>query len=194
MSVEIESKFTVDAADFANLLGSGRVLDSVDQLNVYYDDNRRISTMAGTFRLRLMPGRAPVLTLKVPQWQRGAVRGSTELEEDAPRRVPPRVILSRDLPAAFADLLGALDIERLERLGWMRNQRVRVEMAEGILADFDRSTLPNRQVAFEIEIESDEDAVHTGALRIISAGAKSASASRVNKYQRFLAALDTTHR
>ncbi len=189
--MEIESKYALLEADFLRLLKGGRVLGVIDQLNVYYDDGRRISDISGTLRLRLFDKRAPVLTLKIPRWQQGAVRGSTELEIEVDKRIPPVVMYAKDLPESVADALDALGIRRVERLGWMRNRRMRVEIAEGVVADFDRSALPNSRVAYEIEVESNDDAVHVTALSLIRDGAPSATPSGCNKYQRFLEALES---
>lgn len=195
---EIESKLELSADDFEILRSTCEVIGVTEQLNIYYDSGRRLASSGSTFRVRLTPGREPIVTLKVQKCQEGARRESLEIEHPFGARVyptiaPPRSLLvSTDLPDEFAETLCGLGIDVLERVGWTRNTRWIACVAGGPPIELDRTSLPDGSILHEAEIENDDLAVHQQLVQVICGLARSAKPSTMSKFERFAAALGTS--
>lgn len=189
---EIESKLELSADDFEVLRCSGRIADVDQQLNVYYDCRGQLSVRSATFRVRLRAGRRPVMTLKLPKSREGARRTSVEVEREVTggERVRPPALRSLDLPNEFAQCLGELGIDRLDRVGWMRNTRYVVFFTgDEHPIELDCTSLPDGSTVYEAEIECDDLAVHERLVDTVYRLARSARPSKTSKFERFVMAL-----
>lgn len=190
---ELETKIQVNRADFYRLLDQGVILDSIDQLNVYFDHKSKLSDQASTFRVRLFNrGTPPKMTLKIPvSNEQEGVRKCLEIEEQLDekqdyfrlKRIP-----TRELPEEFAHHLLQLGIEHIERLGTMRTHRHMLRLS-GATVEADEVRLPGGEMFFEVEFESSDSHKHREVRRLISFLSTSASPSHVSKYERFTASL-----
>ena len=189
MTHEIETKIELSAASFQHVLSSSTILETIEQLNVYYDCANAIAARAGSLRIRYVPGTAPVMTLKLPVGRAGGKRTSSEIEVEIARRLPPVVLRAHDLPAEIATALNEVCTGAPRRLGAMRNRRTVVRLPEGDSAEMDEVTLPGGVKFYEVEIESGDDAVHESAVASIQALARDWKWSERGKFQRFRAAL-----
>lgn len=190
---ELESKIEVNQLDFERLLSYGKVCKSTDQLNVYYDCNGSLSNQAATFRVRFIPKGKPVMTLKIPVSTTNGTRKSLEVERElsayADGSRPLEWQVDKDLPTEFASHLQNIGIAKLNRIGWMRNRRWILQLADNVSVELDRVTLPDGNVFFEVEIESAYTEVHRQAIDLIHGLTTSARPSHLSKYERFMRAL-----
>jgi uncharacterized protein YjbK len=191
-SYEEETKLRLEKEDFEHLLEAGEVIDANDHLNIYFDDSEELSSSSATFRIRFYSSRAPVMTLKVPQDTGSDARTCLEVEVTLQNGNSwPKVFdVDGDLPDQFSRPLQSLGVDRLHRLGYMRTFRAHVKIAEGIQIELDRVSLPNGEVFFEAEFESDDREQHQRAKELICSLAESARESRLSKYQRFSRAIN----
>lgn len=193
--MEKETKLVLSPRDFDVVRGAGTTVDSRDQLNVYLHDPSRLREETGYMRVRFERGRDPVATLKIPVDWVGDMRRMVEVErplrELGPSLYPrPRrwVPLDTRVPEGFTEHFQSLGINRLRRLGWMRNLRTVVELEPGRRVELDRTMLPGRQLHYEAEIEHPVDEEHLLVVEAVKALAPSAVPSRVGKFSRFLSA------
>lgn len=195
--LETESKFELTAADFERLLTLGQVSSSADQLNVYYDAEWKLADSASTLRIRFGASVDPVLTLKVPVAQNGPKRVMREFEirlarenaTSARSHHPATINVERDLPSELQNYLVHLGVNRLVRMGWVRNSRTVLEISGLGSLELDRLRLPDGTTYYEVEIESNSDRVHESLVRWIRTYAPEAKPSLISKFQRFRAAI-----
>jgi len=191
---ELETKVQVNRADFYRLLEQGVTLDSVDQLNVYFDQQNKLSDKASTFRVRVFSqGIPPEMTLKLPvSNEQGGVRKCLEIEEQLDEKQDYfrlKKIPTEKLPEGFAYHLFQMGIQYVERLGTMRTHRHLLRLS-GATVEADEVRLPGGKMFFEVEFESSDSHKHKGVRRLLSSLMNSASPSRISKYERFTASLE----
>lgn len=188
---EVEVKLELSYADFTRLLKECQVDRCIEQLNVYYDQDSELAERASTFRIRLSKTDSPKVTLKVPTSQAEATREAMEVEGDLSAfRMPRRTIdVGRDLPPAFRSSLRSWGVDSLRRVGWMRTSRYIVQLWSIGPVELDEVELPGGQLFFEVEFESDDDALRGRLVESIRQFADSARPSRQSKYERFVAAV-----
>jgi uncharacterized protein YjbK len=195
--LEIESKYELTAADFERLLTLGQVSSCADQLNVYYDAEWKLADSASTLRIRFGASIDPVLTLKVPVAQNGSRRVMREFEIRLARdnatstgsHHPAAIHVERDLPSELRYYLVQLGVNKLVRMGWVRNSRTVLEVSGIGSLELDRLELPNGTTYYEVEIESNTDRVHESLVQWVRTYAPDAKPSLVSKFQRFRAAV-----
>jgi len=196
--LEIETKLQISSKDFARVLEEGDIVDRVEQLNVYFDQQQELSQSASTFRIRLYgAGKAPVMTLKIPVARKGFGQGeprrALEIEqtiEPAERCARPREVdVQRDLPTEFSEVLLDLGVRHLERLGTMRTWRHIVKFSDGLTIEADRVRLPSGDQFYEIEFESDDASLHDQVKAKIQSLVSSSYPSGCSKYERFIQCL-----
>lgn len=196
-SIEVETKIELDERDFERVRRAGTVRKCVEQLNVYYDQDWKLAKRAATFRIRMLEGEPPIVTLKVPVRRHRGRREAKEvelglrtIEEQLSLWSSRRTIDVRShLPANFRKEMVRLGIRVLSRVGWIRNRRYVVEFDPVGSLELDRIELPDGTVAFEAEIESPDLAVHQRLSELIHQLAPSARAAHVSKFERFVVAL-----
>jgi uncharacterized protein YjbK len=196
VKLERESKLELSHSDFLDLLNLSKVKRYEDQLNVYYDWSGMLLNNAATCRIRLSNIRQATLTLKIPVQHTGYRRDAMEFEYLCDgvlnQWIPSkRINVDQQLPDEVAQQLEAIGINALERIGWLRNKRWVVEL-RGHEIELDESHLPDGTIVFEAEIESDDPDAHEALVEFIVATARTARPSRMNKFQRFVGALDFT--
>ena len=195
--LERETKLTVSAQDYSILRKAGRLLERRDQLNIYFHGLDRLMDHplghSGYFRVRYESDREPVASLKIPVGWRGEMREMIELEKPLSDFGPslfPRplrwVRVDESAPEGFMEHFQASGIERLRRLGWMRNLRLVLELDPGGTIELDRTVLPGGEVSYEVEIESPHEQVHARCVEVVRTIAPSAEFSKIGKYSRFL--------
>lgn len=195
-TLEVESKFELDASGFDRLRDHGVVVRCVDQLNVYYDREWKLAEARATCRVRFSNGAMPVLTVKLPVSVELGVRRMIEFEFPVARRRYVRAVaqqaeidVDRELPPDVGESLLNLGVNRLQRLGWIRNQRYVVAI-EGIgELELDVARLPDGSTIYEVEIETPDEALRTRLAEWVLAVVPEASPSLTSKFQRFRAAL-----
>jgi uncharacterized protein YjbK len=194
--LERETKLVLSAEDYGRILEEGRLLASVDQLNVYFHDPERIDEMPGYLRVRFSSDTEAVATLKIPVGWSGGIREMLEVERPLremgsalyprPRR---RIFLPHDLPTEFGSSFVDLGITQLRRLGWLRNLRCLMDLPPHGTVELDRAFLPGGEILYEVEIEAALDATHAALMERVRDLAPSARLSRTGKLTRFLAAV-----
>jgi hypothetical protein len=160
---------------------------------VYYDAGWKLADIASTFRIRFFDASDPVLTLKIPIAQHGEQRIMREFELTLPWHTPhllascrpAKIDVERELPEEIGECLLVLGVHQVQRMGWVRNTRIVLDILSLGQIELDRLELPDGSVIFEVEIESADDAVHENLARIIRSYAPDAQPSRVSKFQRF---------
>lgn len=163
------------------------------QLNVYYDAHWRLANSASTLRIRISADAYPVLTLKVPVALRGDQRVMREFEipagdlkfDHVASFHPTKIDVVRTLPGEPREYLARLGVRYLQRVGWMRNTRLTVDV-HGIGAfELDRIELPDCTVAHEAEIETADPLVQHQLTALVCRVAFDARPSRLSKFERF---------
>src|SRR5205809_7638472 len=130
-SIEVETKIELDERDFERVRHAGILRKCVDQLNIYYDQDWKLAKRAATFRIRMLQGEPPIVTLKVPLRKHSGRREAREVELGL-RTIERQLSLWRSrrvievrhhLPATFRKEMTRLGIRVLHRVGWVRNMR-----------------------------------------------------------------------
>jgi inorganic triphosphatase YgiF len=191
--LEVETKFEITAADFERLQSIGRVSRREDQLNVYYDAQWTLAERSATLRIRFNDASDPVLTLKVPVSHDGVQRVMREFEVTLPRchpsllpsPHPTSIDVERELPEQIRDYLLCLGVTRVNRVGWVRNTRLVLEIADIGRIELDRLCLPDGSVVHEAEIETSSASVQERLARLVCSYVPAARPSSVSKFQRF---------
>ena len=194
MTHEIETKIELSEQSFRHILSHSSVLETIEQLNVYYDCNDAVAARSGSLRIRYVKGMAPVMTLKLPVDRAGGKRTSSEIEAPITQRFPPRVLRHSQMPSAIAAAVAQLCTRSPRRLGAMRNTRTVVRLPGGDIVEMDELTLPGGVVFYEVEIEHASDSVHDSAVASIQALTEDWKWSARGKFQRFRAAISRSRR
>jgi adenylate cyclase class IV len=189
MTHEIETKIELSAQSFQDILSRSTVLDTIEQLNVYYDCMDAIATRSGSLRIRYVHAAAPVMTFKLPLDRAAGKRTSQEIEAQIEWQFPPRVLRHDMVPAVIGAALASVCVHAPRRLGAMRNRRSVVRLPGGDIVEMDEVTLPGGVMFYEVEIESASDAVHDSAVASIREIAGDCKWSERGKFQRFRAAI-----
>jgi uncharacterized protein YjbK len=190
VTTEVEAKLMLNSEDFRFLQRSGQVLKRKTLLNVYYDCGHKLASKAVTCRVRMSAGADPVFTLKMPVTKSCGDREAVEIESVMGHRIPAaEVNVWADLPPEIAAHLMALGVTRLERLGWMRTERVVVLLAGSLMAELDAVSLPDGSRLYEAEVENEDDTIRRRTVQWIREHAPSAQPSHLSKYERFVRAL-----
>ena len=184
MTHETETKIELTAASFAHVLSHSTVLETIEQLNVYYDCNGAIAARAGSLRIRFVKHGAAVMTFKLPLESAAGRRVSSEIEADF-NGFPPRMLRGNVIPHTIASHLRDVCTDAPRRLGAMRNRRHVVRLPGGDQAELDEVSLPGGARFYEAEIESDDAAVHESAVADIRSLAPDCKWSERGKFQRF---------
>jgi uncharacterized protein YjbK len=191
--LEVETKFELSANGFECLKTIGRVCRSVDQLNVYYDAGWKLADNSATLRIRFHDRSNPVLTLKIPILRSGAQRVMRELETVLSRQGPMlcrsqhpiSIDVERDLPEEVAQYLLCIGVHHLQRVGWVRNTRLVLEIGDVGHIELDRLELPDGSVVHEAEIETESTWAQERLAQIVCRHVPDAKPSTTNKFQRF---------
>lgn len=188
--IEIEAKYEVSEDSFARLQSSGTVIRREQQLNTYYDCRWALASRSITFRIRRLHLAPPVITMKVPVKESSRGRVMRELEvnlSSKARKVkePASLEVANDLPPAFQRELRSIGVNRLEKVGSIRNTRVVVGLAGLGEIDLDRVELPDGTIVYEVEIEHSNDAIRAQLVGIVLQIAPGARPSTLSKFQRF---------
>lgn len=200
--IETESKFQVDPQGFETVLRHGRVMKVIEQINVYFDNDWRLAASKSTFRVRVMSGAPPIVTLKLSLKQQGHERTAREVEspyhEAFPSRSPLQSLgrsinVSQDLSDAYCRELKCMDLNSLSRVGWMRNRRYVVEFSGVGSLEADCVHLPGGRKFFEIEIEAEEHEQRFQLVSVVRELVPSCIPSQVSKFERFRRALLPAH-
>lgn len=204
MGSEIEAKLELSSHAYLSLLSLGVKHKAAEQLNIYYDSSWMLAGTGATFRIRYTRKDGPVCTLKIPRTvELSGLRIATEIE--APVNCvlsmpctlsPPREIIPRrQLSQEFREALAPLHVERLSRVGWVRNKRTVVNVSGLGQIELDELRLPNGTTYFEVEIEhADREVIAKLATAVLSR-CPSARPSLISKFERFRrAALEVTSR
>jgi hypothetical protein len=195
--IERETKLELSEKDFHAVLHAGTLRRRTPQLNIYFDCNWRLASLAATCRIRLGPGQAQ-LTVKVPAGRQDSARLMREI--DVPIELQRwRVTHSsswrrgldvmHDLPQEIRGELEGLGLERLECQGWARNTRYLVSFKDVGDVELDCLKLPNGRTVYEAEIEHPDIRVHEQMKALVRSLAPSATAVRISKFERFRQAL-----
>lgn len=199
-SIERESKLELSREEFELLKRSGTPVRCIPQLNVYYGDVGRRAGKGAALRIRHVPGAPAIVTVKTPITREDGYRATREYEApfptppSRPRNTRPRSLdVATDLPEEHAECLRAKGIERLRRLGWMRNERWVVRIG-GADIELDRTTLPTGRVVYEAEFEHEDPAAHRAVVARIRELAPGARPSNTSKSERFFRAIRETTR
>lgn len=191
--LEVESKFELTASDFERLKSLGHVSRCADQLNVYYDEQWRLADSSSTLRIRFDDHSGPVLTLKVPVSHVGEKRVMREFEIKLAHQPasqlgsphPTAIDVTKELPAELSEYLLVLGVRQLQRMGWVRNTRLVLDVHGVGTVELDKLELPDGSVVYEAEIESDSSPVHDSVVSWVCLHAPEARPSRISKFQRF---------
>ncbi|MFC1484591.1 CYTH domain-containing protein [Candidatus Neomarinimicrobiota bacterium] len=194
---EIESKLEISEVDFGKVINMCEVIDSVELLNVYYDEHEILSNESATFRIRLSSCKEPTITLKLPIKNRKIRREAVEINKNMHKNrymVPHiRYDVRNELPKEINKYLVKRGIEHLHRLGWIRVHRFQLRVHDdGPYFEMDMVKFPDGQLYYEVEIEGAEATKHHQIIRYIKSIASSAEPSPYNKYQRFSKSLKRT--
>ncbi|HXE59100.1 MAG TPA: CYTH domain-containing protein [Gemmatimonadaceae bacterium] len=191
--LEFETKFELTAGSFDRVKSMGRISRRDDQLNVYYDAAWRLADSSSTLRIRFHQRADPILALKIPIDFIGATRVMQEFEVILSRRNsvfarsrhPTVIDVQADLPRELGSRLLSLGLERVERIGWMRNTRLVIEIGDVGCIELDRLQLPDGTVVHEAEIETEKVSVQERLSALLCRHAPDALPSTMNKFQRF---------
>lgn len=189
MNTELETKIEVSRDSLDRLRSACRILREHEQLNVYYDSNDELSRRAATLRVRYEKDSSPRFTLKLPIGTNSGRRCSLEVEAPSRRMIPARKIHLEDFAPSFQGYLSEMGVSGVVRLGAMRTFRVDAVLPSGLPVELDMVRLPGGSTFCEVEIESDDVAVHTEALAEIRSIIGSFSFSHRSKFERFVGAL-----
>jgi uncharacterized protein YjbK len=194
--LEVETKFELDASEFEQLKRSAHVAKCIDQVNVYYDRAWKLAELTATFRVRFSRGKPPVLTLKLPVSVAGDTRTMQEFEyclahRPCVRSVAqyPEIDVDRELPPDLGDVLLRLGVNRLQRLGWVRNRRYVLDVGGPGKIELDELRLPDGQTVYEAEIDTDDRTAQERLANWVRSAVPEARPSLVSKFQRFRAAV-----
>lgn len=193
-TIEIETKFELDPNDFERLLNNSKVVKRSCQRNVYFDNDWRLANLSATCRIRVSSGNQQVITLKVPisfEHGRRVMR-----EYHRPLAEPGDLWFVRkggidvdtDLPPEMATALLALGVNALRLVGETTNERFVLEVDGGAI-ELDRLHLPDGQVVYEVEIESQDQLLHDRLVNWVRSSTPNARLSSLSKFQRLRAAL-----
>lgn len=182
--LEVESKFEVPADGFETLKQAGTLERREEQLNVYYDANWVLANSSATLRVRINSRGESVLTLKLPISLSGNQRVMKEFEMPT-TKCPRSIDIDRHLPREFANALSAFGIQKVERVGWVRNTRFVVALGGIGDVELDRLRLPDGTVFHEAEIETTSELAQERLADLVYDLVPAAKPSRVSKFQRF---------
>ena len=133
-----------------------------------------------------------MLSLKIPVSRHGAQRVMQEIEVTLPKHSQSRlksqhpmcIDVEHELPEQFGEYLLCLGVRRVERVGWVRNTRLVLEIEDHGQIELDTLELPDGSVVHEVEIESANDSVHEHLTQLVCQHAPQAMPSTVSKFQR----------
>jgi hypothetical protein len=196
-NLEVETKFELTPDGFERLKSVGSISRCEEQLNVYYDAQWKLADRSSTLRIRFYDASPPVLTLKIPVTENGDQRVMREYEialvphhSSLGRSCrPPSIDVEHELPREFGEWLLVLGVKQVQRMGWVRNTRIVLNVDSVGQLELDRLELPDGTVIHEVEIESPDDWVHERLSRFVCRYAPDAKPSRISKFQRFRAAV-----
>ena len=197
--LEVESKWILSREDYDALLASCRILKTVDQLNIYFDDNWSLAQIGATCRIRLAPGEQQ-FTLKFPAARmKENARSSWEINLDLREVFDCKIGIVHhvdvsSLPRSATEALTALDVSHLDRVGRMRNKRRVVEWPGVGRFELDSFCLPGNEWMFEAEIETEDDDLRRALIAAVRRVAPNAKPSEKSKFQRFREAAERAAR
>jgi hypothetical protein len=201
-ALEVEAKLELQRDVYVELLQIGSIKREIEQLNVYYDSEWILAGQGATFRVRFARGAEPVCTLKLPiSSDSSGLRVSREIEEPlqaATFRLGssialPRIFSVQSLSAQYRDALRDVNVDRLRRVGWVRNLRTAVEIPGLGEVEVDQLRLPNGTTFFEAEIEHADRAVIGRLSRFLTQRWPTVRPSNVGKFERFRRAATEVH-
>jgi inorganic triphosphatase YgiF len=194
MAIEVEAKLELQRDAYIELLQIGSIKQEIEQLNVYYDSEWILAGHGATFRVRFARGALPVCTLKIPiSVDNSGLRVSREIEEPlqaattrpAASIAPARSFPVQSLSARYRDALGSVNVDRLRRVGWVRNRRTVIEIRGLGEVEVDQLRLPNGITFFEAEIEHADRAVIGALSQFLRQRWPSVRPSSMGKFERF---------
>lgn len=194
ISTEVETKLEIDERGYEAILAFGSVQRRAEQLNVYYDSDWNLASQGATFRIRISPRKAPLVTLKTPLGWLHGTRSAQEIEvefralscpECGRLAFPRRLDVAKDLPDEFHRVMLELGIGALRRVGWVRNRRYEIRLEDVGIVELDRLKLPDGKAFFEAEFESNDPSDHGRFVEAIRRLVPSARESRLSKFERF---------
>ena len=159
-NIEVETKYVLDVNDFARLKGAGSIRRTDNQLNIYYDSGWTLADLAATLRIRITGHGSAIMTAKIPISHNGDRRVMREIDIDLHRDLPtalrsvhPTSIDVRDLPQEIQRYFSGIGVNRLDRVGWVRNTRIVLDVWCGGIIELDRLELPDDTVVHEARSE-----------------------------------------
>lgn len=189
--IEVESKWTISQRGYYQLMSWCSHVKSIDQLNVYFDEQWTLADAGATCRIRCAPHLRPMFTLKLPvSWDKGGTRRSIEIESPVQVAFTNFSLFvlafnSAHLNSEVRNALHQLNVSTLRRVGRMRNIRHVLALPSGDHFELDKFTLPGREVVYEVEIEDVDDDRRASIVSAICDLDPSAFPSRLSKFQRF---------
>jgi uncharacterized protein YjbK len=187
-SIEVESKFSLDASEFERVKSAAHVARCIEQCNVYYDWSWQLASLAATCRIRFVNGGAATLTVKLPVSEDAGARSMREFEYevvDASAEEASEIDVERELPPDIGEILLFLGINRLERFGAMRNRRYLVEVNGIGTVELDEVSLPDGTKFYEAEVEEPNTLSRDRLVDWLRDAAPNAQPSYLSKFQRF---------
>lgn len=197
--VEVESKWTISRFDYDHLIGQCSVVNRVEQLNVYFDEQWALAEAGATCRIRFLPGESPTFALKVPvSWDSDGTRRSIEIESPAHAAFSQfsLFLMAFEFEHFMPEVRRALQplhVSTLRRVGRMRNVRQILRLPSGKTFELDSFTLPGGEIGYEAEVEEIDDLLRSMIVSEIRKITPSALPSRLSKFQRFTEAARRHH-
>lgn len=196
---EQELKLLLDKSGYERILNSSEIIDGpLIQYNYYFDTSDKSLVKQGmTLRIR-QENEKCVLCLKVKNKDSSQLNNfvsSTEIEKEISEEVfikcknqPSRILTL--LPFEVKTFLDSR-LNKLEYLGFLRNERHSLKSLKEYLFDLDRSFFPGGLESFELEVEGIKtNAQSEDILNFLSDMRLEFKINKKSKYKRFLEALD----
>lgn len=193
--LETETKLELNRDGFQVILEGGVLRKKVDQLNIYFDSHWKLANRKSTFRIRLSHNKSPQITFKIPVSINKDRRVAKEFEFDLNaessghshdiRILAKTLLVKRLLPSDMAAEMKALGIQKLERVGWVRNSRYVVAFYGYGEIELDHLKLPDGSDFFEVEIEESDPLLRNKLVTLIRELVPDARPSLLSKFERF---------
>jgi hypothetical protein len=101
------------------------------------------------------------------------------------RSVHPTSIQVHHLPLEMQLYFSGIGVNRLPRVGWVRNTRIILDVGAGGIIELDRLELPDCTVVHQAEIDTSSESEQTRLSQIVSRFTLHAEPSTESKFQLF---------
>lgn len=196
--IEIETKLMIDEEGFNHLLDLVNNKRERSYNQIYFDTNNAILyQLGGTFRIEISPDIDTVdVTLKLP-----ATKSADEIESQKSWEFTDsfsiswltntdKIDVDTQLSPKMIHELKILGINSLYRLGEISKTRYDAEIPTDGHIEIDKVIMPGNITIYEVEIENPDASERERISRWIREQIPAARASKMNKYQRFIRALE----